>query len=261
MHRGISPLAFLVVVLVLGHALPSLAAPSPEPGTWQFDGVVYGWLPNISGSVGFGVQGEEKPFTVDLGAILDNLRLTVQVGLEAQRDDWSILANAVYLDVGNAKSATSTLPDGSELTTTLDLDLRTWIVDVDGAYTVQQSVRNRTQLLFGIRYLSMKSTVDIDKSAEALPGQHLEARADLLDGIVGVRGRFSLGGRWTIPYRVDLGAGGSEFTWQGQAGIDYAWSWGGALLLYRYLFVDQGEDKAMQELEVAGPLGGLRFRF
>ena len=261
MHRRFPTLACLVAAIMLCSALSALAAPPPESSSWQFDGVVYGWLPDISGNIGFGVQGEEEPFTIDLGAILDNLRLTVQVGFEAQRDNWSILASAVYLDVGNAKSSTSTLPDGSDLTTTLDLDFKTWIVDVDGAYTVQQSARNRTQLLFGVRYLSMKSTVDIDKSAEALPGHHLESRSDLLDGIVGVRGRLGIGGKWTIPYRLDLGTGGSEFTWQGQAGIDYAWRWGGAVLLYRYLFVDQGEDKTLHNLKVAGPLVGLRFRF
>ena len=261
MHRRYASLTCIVAVIGLCSALPALATSSPEPDNWQFDAVVYGWLPDISGNIGFGVDGEEQPFTVDLGTILDNLRLTVQVGLEAQRGNWSIMANAVYLDVGNAKSSTATLPGGSELTTTLDLDLKTWIVDVDGAYTVQQSARNRTQLLFGVRYLSMKSTVDIDKSAEALPGQHLEVSTDLLDGIVGVRGRLSIGGKWTIPYRLDLGTGGSEFTWQGQTGIDYAWSWGGAMLLYRYLFLDQGEDKTLHNLEVTGPLVGLRFRF
>jgi hypothetical protein len=54
---------------------------------------------------------------------------------------------------------------------------------------------------------------------------------DLWDGIIGVKGRFLLGGsNWSIPYYLDVGTGSSSLTWQGMLGVAYTYKWIGVSL-------------------------------
>ena len=91
----------------------------------------------------------------------------------------------------------------------------------------------------------------------------IERSTDLLDAIIGVRGRFPLGtgGRWFVPYHLDIGTGSSDFTWQGLLGIGYAYKWGEVLLSYRYLQYEEGDDKFLQDLKLGGLGVGVNFRF
>lgn len=86
---------------------------------------------------------------------------------------------------------------------------------------------------------------------------------DLVDGIIGVRGKIGLGdsGKWRIPYYFDVGSSSSTRTWQGVTGLGYACDWGDVLLLYRHLSYGQGSDKFIQNLSLSGPMLGARFRF
>jgi hypothetical protein len=261
MHRKLPVTIGLIVMVTLLIAQPSAAVHPPEPGVWQHDLVIYGWLPWMGGTMGYGVQGAEKPFTLDPGDILGALNMTAQVGFEAQRSGWSVIVDIIYMDMGDGKSATATLPDGSPLTAKLNVDLNAWIMDFNGAYTVARTDRANLQGLFGVRYLSMDSDLKLDLSAPILPTDSFKAGSDVLDIVVGARGNVFLSGPWTIPYRADVGAGGSDLTWQLMGGIDYAWSWGGAMLAWRYMGYEEGKTKLLHDLSINGPALGIRFHF
>ena len=165
------------------------------------------------------------------------------------------------MDLGDDQSATGSLPNDETVTANFDMGMKSWIVDFDGAYTIAKSERNETQFLFGVRYLWLESTLGISTDSDKFPGQTLPVSGDVLDAIIGLRGILALGGKWSVPYRVDIGTGESDFTWKGQAGIDFGWSWGGAMLMYRYLYYEDGDRMVIKKLEMPGPLLGMRFMF
>ena len=251
----------LLVVSVIVLAVPSEAIPPRKADAWNFGAAIYGWLPSINGTIALPTGGGEEELTMEPSTILDDLKMTAQFGLEAEKNNWSIFADVVYMSLGEEKSASATLPGGNVFEADLDVGLKSWIVDLDGGYTVYETERNRTQVLFGVRYLWMETKLDISTSSPELPGGSLEASSDFLDFIVGLRGYFGIGGKWSIPYRIDMGAGGSEFTWKGQAGIDYSWKWGGVTAMYRYLEFDEGNDKTLRKMDMPGPLLGFHFQF
>lgn len=260
MRRSMKLVVTLIPVLLLIGAPLLAAETAPQQDNWDFAAAIYGWLPSINGDLVF-PTGTGETLTMDAGEILDNLKMTAQVGLQARKNKWSLLADVIYMDLGNEQSATTDLPGDNTLTTTFDLGMKSWIVDLDAAYTIAKSKRNETQFLFGVRYLWIESSLGISPDSDYLPGQNLEATADVWDAVIGLRGFLALSEKWTVPYRLDIGAGGSDFTWQGMAGIDYGWSWGGALLMYRYLYYDLGDDGIMQKMDMPGPLLGFRFKF
>lgn len=60
---------------------------------------------------------------------------------------------------------------------------------------------------------------------------------DLFDAIVGLRGKWWLGGahHWYVPWYVDVGTGSSDLTWQALLGGGYAWRRSDVLLVWRQL--------------------------
>ena len=80
---------------------------------------------------------------------------------------------------------------------------------------------------------------------------------------MGAKGRAKLGASdWFVNYYADVGGWSDLFTWQGAAGIGYAFRWGDALLDYRYLYYSQsGQDKLIDNISFGGFALGVNFRF
>jgi hypothetical protein len=84
---------------------------------------------------------------------------------------------------------------------------------------------------------------------------------DVWDGIVGVKGQYALGQRWSIPYYVDVGTGQSEFTWQAMMGVGFnAAKWLDIALVYRHLAWEVDGD-IIDNINFTGPALGAVFRF
>ena len=83
------------------------------------------------------------------------------------------------------------------------------------------------------------------------------------DAIVGVKGRVGFGANreWFIPYYVDIGTGDSDFTWQGSAGIGYAYPWGEVIATWRYLDYKFKSSSKVDDLTINGPVLGVAFRW
>jgi len=58
-----------------------------------------------------------------------------------------------------------------------------------------------------------------------------------------------------------MGAGESDLTWQGVAGLGYAFRWGEVAAAWRYLYYDLPSDKAIRDMSFSGPEIGVTFRW
>jgi len=85
---------------------------------------------------------------------------------------------------------------------------------------------------------------------------------DVWNGIGGFQGRIRTGKSGLfIPYYFDIGAGGSNLTWQISSGLGYHAGLADVSLTYRYLSFEQGSNAVVQHLRIQGPMLMVNFMF
>ena len=96
----------------------------------------------------------------------------------------------------------------------------------------------------------------------------LSANKSVWNGIGGVRGRLYLrdadwfgGGKFFVPYYFDIGAGGSNLTWQIFSGVGYQANRIGVSVGYRFLSFQQGSSSVVQKMSLGGPIIVANFGF
>ena len=78
---------------------------------WEFAATLYGWFPDIKGHTDLPLGGAGN-INVDVSAILDHLKMTVQGTFELHKGRWGAFTDIVYLDVGETGSRTRNLSIG-----------------------------------------------------------------------------------------------------------------------------------------------------
>jgi len=254
-------IAIAVMILIVN---PVAAAESKDSDKWNFRLTPYLWLPTIDGTLGFDVPDSDDSLEIDTATILEDLKMTGMLGFEARKNRWSAVADVIYLDMADEQQSSIpiSIGRGFDIDVGASLELKSWIVQMAGAYDVIHTDRANLGVLFGLRYFSMDTDLAIQIDGPLppeLPTDYFYQKADVLDGVVGIKGHY--GRKWYVPFHLDLGAGGSEFTWQAMAGFGYNWHWGGVEVVYRYLSFDEGDDGFFREISIGGPAVGVNFRF
>jgi hypothetical protein len=239
----------------------------------------YLWLPTIGGTLNYqappGTGGGPE---VQVGPVdyLEALRFVLMVSGEARKGRELMFTDVVYLSFYSEKSAVKAIDFGgtivsssANVATTSSLKGGLWTLGLGYAFLTSRPVA--LDVFGGFRYFSLRASTDWQIELAVTgpgPGQtfprsgSVSERADLWDGIVGVKGRVGLGrSHWSIPYYMDIGTGSSVLTWQGMLGIAYSFSWGDVMLAYRYLYYDEKDDKLIQDMRFYGPALGVTFRF
>ena len=239
----------LIILLVLCF---STLASAQKADTWQNEITIYGWYAGIDGAVNS--PGGSKDITVEASDIIENLNMVFMGGYEGKYNKWSVLADVVYMDVGNTANA----PVGGGISS-VNLDIQSWVLHGGVGYELVQSTHGTLGVIGGVRYLNLD--VSVNRAFDGFSVAQNSDSADLLDGIIGIRGNVKLSDNWYLPYYADIGTGGSEYSYQLFAAIGYRFSWGDVRLGYRQLKFEMDDDKIMQDLQISGPLLGVGFRF
>jgi hypothetical protein len=216
----------------------------------------------VEGDLKYAVNGGNAG--VDAGAILDALQMAFMGALEFRKERWSLLADVIYLDLSDDNGSRVSLPGGGSIQTQVDLQLSGWQLGLYGGYELHQTSRASLDVLAGVRHLSLDADATLGIAGPLPPSlstRKLSRSADILDGVVGLRGRIELSPNWFIPYHADVGAGDSELTWQAMSGIGYRASWGDLLLVYRHLEWEQDDDSLIRRLSFSGPGAALKYWF
>lgn len=255
----LSVLKLLAIFVLLLFCCVNYAS-AQDKDTWQHELTIYGWYAGIDGSVQFpGPFGAGSDFTVDASDIISNLNMIFMGGWQSKRNKWSIIADVVYMDVGDSGNQTVTPgSSGVPVNASLDLDLSSWILNGGVGYDVVQAERGTLAVVGGVRYLTID--VDVKKGFQG-PGVEKSDSEGLLDGIIGASGAINFNKNWYLPFHADIGAGGSDLTWQLFAAIGYRFSWGDIRLGYRHLSYELDDDFLMQDLDLSGPVLSVGFRF
>jgi len=264
--------AFRIACALCASALAPCAA-AQDTGEWQFAATLYGWLPDIGGHTGLPLGGGGT-IDVDVGTILDNLKMTAQGSFELHKGRWGGFTDLVYLDVGKTGSRTRDVSIGgvpvpATVDTDLQFDLKSTIWTLAGSYRVARYDDSTLDLLAGARLGHIKQELGWTFTGNfgALAPPPLTGTAsesvDQWDVIVGVRGRVALGAnhKWAVPYHFDIGAGDSDLTWQAELGLTYSFGWGDVGAVWRHLDYDLDSSGPIKDLSFSGPAFGATFRW
>ncbi len=265
----------------------AVQAQSAADADWKYSVMPYLWLPSIDGKLRFGppaVGGISPNVELDAGNYLDSLDMAVMLSGTARKDRWVLGTDLIYLHFsnteGNVHSVNVNAGNGpvnvstAQISSGLSADLKGTVWTMVGGYAVVQEPKTSFEVLGGFRYLGLDVKTDWQLSgvvtgstpsgntiAFARSG-NANKKEDIWAGIVGARGRFVFGeSDWFANAYVDVGGGSSVFTWQGAAGIGYAFRWGDVILDYRYLYYSQNDDKLVDSLSFGGLALGANFRF
>jgi hypothetical protein len=246
---------------------------------WMFSITPYLWLPNVNGTLKYSIPpGAGGSPEVETGPndYLQNLQAVIMISGEVRKDRWSVFTDLIYLDFSDEKSSVKSINFGGNIVsssvnvaTSSSLQGLAWTLGT--GYAVQTGQAMTLDVFGGLRYFGLDASTDWQLAGVVTgPGGgqtfpragEISRRADLWDGIVGVKGRVRLGSSdWSIPYYLDLGAGSSSLTWQGLLGVAYSFNWGEVTLAYRNLYYDQNDGKLLQDLRFSGPALGATIRF
>jgi hypothetical protein len=254
---------------------------------WTFSLMPYLWLPNVNAKLNYGPPppfGSSANVSIDADTILSDLKFAAMIAGEARKGRWLIATDVIYLDLSSSDSkidnvdlnpgpgainvSTSTLNAGTQSS------LTGWVWTAVGGYAAVQERTVNLDVIGGFRYLGLDAKTDWQLTTTVTGtgpngvsvtfprSGSVEKTENIWAAIVGAKGRIKLGeSDWFVPYYVDVGGGSSVFTWQGVAGVGYAFKWGDVRLDYRYLYYDQSGDKLLQDVSFAGFALGVNFRF
>jgi hypothetical protein len=272
--RTIRQLAASAAFLAI--AAPALA-PAPASAQelsddWKFRGSIYLWTPTISGTARL-PRNNTADFDLPFHEVWDSLKMGGMGNIEAQKGRWGGFADFIYLNLGAAAAtsrnhAIDAVPVPATVDLNANVDLKGVISTFGGSYRVQAEPGSSIDVVAGLRYLwldvALNHSLDVDFGPFAGPARTGSRKGigRTWDGIVGVKGREAFGERreWFIPYYADVGTGESNYTYQASVGVGYTFSWGEAVVSWRYLTWKQSGD-VVDKLTVNGPQFALAFRW
>jgi hypothetical protein len=251
--------------------LSSNSPPSGAENAWRFAIEFYGWGPSIDATLSNGIE-------IDLGFddVFDDLRMAALFSVGASRGRWSFGTDVIYLDLAVSESGVFTSDPilGSFVVTgsaKVDVDVKTWIANPVAGYRLYEADWGHLDILAGGRYLYLREEVDISvngrlelhgKELLASSGKyHTGGSSGFWAAIGGIKGRIELPGAWHAPFYFDVGTGDADLTWQAFVGIAYEMNRFDVVLGYRHLDWDFGSSNGLSELEVSGPMLGIKMAF
>ncbi len=269
----------LGTALVLAALLPALAtaqsAPAPgEPGPWRFRASLYGYFPSIDGTSSRPADSGGTPINLSAERILDSIDTMFMGSFDAHNGRWGVFTDVIYLSLEGSKQQSRDFTIGNaappaSATANLGLELKGLAWTLAGEYRLPSKPRFNLDVLAGARLLNLRQTQSWDISGDLGPIQpegrsgSSEAKIELWDGIVGLKGRATLGemGRWSLPFYLDIGTGESDLTWQVAGGITYAFNWGELTAMWRHLAYEMKAGNGLESLSFNGPMIGATFRW
>ena len=239
--------AYLALVLeLLASASHGLAAQSAaETGRWGVTFTPYVWMSGLEGTIGVGSNITEVDVSFTEGA--EDFEFGFAGLAEGRRYPWVLRLDFYYVSLSDeeAISAGDTLRVGqNEL-----------MLHPEVGYALLTRPWGGVDGLIGARYRNL----GVDLSLEPLG---VSADRSWLDGTVGAAVRYQPAEKWRLAAKADVGAGGSNLSWQLYAGAGYALGRCCSLVgAYRFLDVDYDKDEILYDVRLGGPTFGLTLRF
>lgn len=237
--------AGIVFASAMATATPTLAQED-----WEYTGFIYLWGAAIGGET---VTGQDVD--VSFSDILDNLDFGIMGTLEARNGPWSIIGDAIYLNISDDEDAAV----GPGIPVSADVDIKGLVIGGAVGYDFVDTDQYRLNGFGGFRYLNMDTTVNVGLGNNS---RRLNDDFSNLDAVAGVRGVYALSEQWDLIYYGDVGTGDTDFTWQAALAVDYKFDNWSLTVGYRHLaWEDLNDSDTLKDVDFSGPFVGAKFSF
>ncbi|MCB1790858.1 MAG: hypothetical protein KDJ24_11215 [Gammaproteobacteria bacterium] len=242
----------ILLVTILMTA-PTMAADNAARGSDTSVSLVpYLWSATFDGTVGAGEGGTDRIDVVSDFGELD-------IGGFMLAADWRRGAWSVFGDLSYVRVTTDASPRLGLLYRGADAELRGTILQGAVGHTLYADDAATVDLFAGVRYIRVR--LDLDVTGNIAPSVSLDATDDWVDGIVGARGAHQVAEHWALGWYGDVGAGGSDLSWQVSAWLAYDAGWGSVVGGWRHLDVDYQKREIRLDAALTGPFLGVAFGF
>lgn len=254
---------------VLATACVALALVQPafaaEESAWTFEATPYMLAAGMKGTVG--VRGYTSDADVSFSDIMDTLDSGFMGILTAQNGRWSFGLEAAYMKLEDAGSRTITSPNGLvSANGTLDISSSMTIFQGSAGYRIVDD-QTKVDLIGALRYTKLEAEMELKTQFTpgiVFPGarRSVDDSKSWTDAVVGVRVLHPVADDVTLMGYVDVGAGGSDLTYQVMVGANWAFAKGyTAKFGYRHLDWDYEKDGIVWDMKASGPYLGLGITF
>lgn len=255
-------LAISLTLLASGLSGSVFAAESDD---WQFEVTPHLFAAALDGTTG--IRGVESDLDVSFSDTLEVLEFAFMGVFTAQKGPWSYGVEAWYIKLDDQGATNVTGPFGN-VTVNAALEVETELSVYQGSvgYRVVDN-RIKADFIGALRYtkITLDATAVITTTPSIVfPGgaRSAEGSEEWVDGVIGMRLLYPLNEEWSLLGYADVGAGGSDLTYQLIAGANWQFSDGvTAKLGYRVLDWDYENDGNVWDMTMSGPYLGVGIRF
>jgi hypothetical protein len=225
-----------------------------EKEGWTFAFAPYFWAAGLSGDIAqFGLP--EVHVDADFGNILDNLDFAAMAIGEARYDRYSIFGDIIYTKISSDSGTPRGIVAGS-----VDVSSETFAGLLGAGYSVLQNDKGNLDLVAGARVWYVNT--DISFSGGILDGVDRSDSATWVDGLAGVRAKYSITDNFYLTGWGLVGGGGANVDWDVMGGIGYKFNdTFSAVGGYRALGVDYSDDGFIFDVVQQGPIFGVVMHF
>ncbi|MCG3203600.1 MAG: hypothetical protein KCHDKBKB_00271 [Elusimicrobia bacterium] len=271
-----------ITTMFLGTSSSFAQGNASEPDEkWTFAITPYFWLADIGSTLKYdGASGSrEADVTVPPEDYVGNIKMIFPFQIEARFGHWSLFSDFNYMKIENEKSRVKSAEFNSgnripinasaNAGTETTMEMTEWTL-LSG-YRCLDSKKISFEPTIGLRYFNLSARTDWNLTGAVAgpgPGETFQQSGSvhgseaLWDMLVGFRGQVHLSEtKFALPYYFDIGTGESALTWQGSAGLSYAFNWGEISANYRYLDYQTSGSKLIDKLSFSGPSLGVSFQF
>lgn len=228
--------------------------PAEAEGGWTFSVAPYFWIAGLSGDTAqFGMP------TVHIDSsfsdILGNLDFAFMAAGEARYDRFSVIGDVIYTKL----SADAETPLGI-LASDVDVTSESFSGLLGLGYAVLDGPDGHLDVVGGIKLWSVETTISL--SGGLLGRREASDSATWVDGVVGLRGKYSFTPEIYLTGWGLVGGGGADIDWDVALGIGYDFNDRvSAIAGYRALGVDYSDDGFLFDTVQQGPILGLAIKF
>lgn len=228
--------------------------PTETQGGWTVTIAPYFWMAGLSGETSqFGLPTVD--LDSDFGDILSNLDFAFMAAGEARNGRFSVIGDVIYTKLG----ADASTPGGI-LATDVDVTSESFSGLLGLGYAVIDSPQGHLDVVGGVKVWSVDTTISF--TGGLLAGVERSDSATWVDGMVGLRGKYSFTPEIYLTGWGLVGGGGADIDWDVALGLGYDFNDRvSAIVGYRALGVDYREDGFVFDAVQQGPILGLAIRF